>query len=120
VYNGSLAGSGGVFPVTVSFGWCNGFVSSIACNATNWSLTITGDGGSCITGFNAWIGPVQIVNEAPVFQLWGAEDGVIATVSVTCDRAGQQGKATLTGFIVNHPVSSYTFTFSSIHGCGSS
>lgn len=100
----------------VNFGWC-GTVNSTTCNITNATMAVHDNNNNCIVHFSAMIGPAAFANNASSFQMWSASSGAVGTVSVACDPSGASGAATLVGFVVNQPIYSYAFTFSSVDAC---
>jgi hypothetical protein len=116
VYNTTLvAAVTGVVNAEVRFGWC-ATVNSSVCNVTDWSMAVETE-GSCVTGFQVFIGPASIQNNAVTFQLWGSTDGVVGTVVVACDPNGAPGVAKPSGDIINEPIYDYAFSFTSVHAC---
>jgi hypothetical protein len=101
---------------TLNFGWC-GTVNSSTCNATNVTMAVHDNNNNCIVHFGAIIGPASFANNAASFQMWSASSGAVGTVSVACNANGAAGAATLIGLVVNQPIYSYAFTFSSVHAC---
>lgn len=118
-YNGTLVADNGVTAAEVKFAWCQ-TLNSTVCNVTDWTMTVEAQGApnTCVTAFNVFTGPASSPAPSTVtFQLWGPTDGAVASVTVSCDPQGAEGKATLVGLIVNEPIYSYDISFSSVHAC---